>query len=146
MTRTTSALGPMILQLPPTCLPVCCGCSELLVLHLSPTCPALVSDCLAVCFGFSGPPDSTLVSRLSPTVSQHAVGALDNMTLHLVTGQKIKHYKAQFIYIHNIYIIFVFSVSIFHLIIGVILTYTRLSPVCLRLSPSTVLVLSGQHD
>ena len=87
-----------------------------MVLHLSPTCPALVSDCLAVCFGFSGPPDSTLVSRLFPTVSQHAVGALGNMSLHLVTGQKIKRYKAEFIYI---YIIFVFSVSIIHLIIGV---------------------------
>ena len=80
-----------------------------MVLHLSPTCPALVSDCLAVCFGFSGPPDSTLVSRLFPTVSQHAVGALRNMSLHLVTGQKIKRYKAEFI----------FSVSILHLIIGV---------------------------
>ena len=66
------------------------------------------------------------------------------MSLHLVTRQKIKRYKVEFIY--YIYIIFVFSVSIFHLIIGVILTYTRLSPVCLRLSPSTVLVLSGQHD
>ena len=87
-----------------------------MVLHLSPTCPALVSDCLAVCFGFSGPPDSTLVSRLFPTVSQHAVGALGNMSLHLVTGLKIKRYKAEFIYI---YIIFVFSVSIIHLIIGV---------------------------
>ena len=89
-----------------------------MVLHLSPTCPPLVSDCLAVCFGFSGPPDSTLVSRLFPTVSQHAVGALRNMSLHLVTGQKIKCYKAEFIYIY-IYIIFVFSVSIIHLIIGV---------------------------
>ena len=87
-----------------------------MVLHLSPTCPALVSDCLAVCFGFPGPPDSTLVSRLFPTVSQQAVGALGNMSLHLVTGQKIKRYKAEFIYI---YIIFVFSVSIIHLIIGV---------------------------
>ena len=80
-----------------------------MVLHLSPTCPPLVSDCLAVCFGFSGPPDSTLVSRLFPTVSQHAVGALGNMSLHLVTGQKIKRYKAEFI----------ISVSIIHLIIGV---------------------------
>ena len=70
------------------------------------------------------------------------MGALGNMSLHLVMGQKIKRYKAEL----YIYIIFVFSVSIIHLIIGVILTYTRLSPVCLRLSPSTVLVLSGQHD
>ena len=92
-----------------------------MVLHLSPTCPVLVSDCLAVCFGFSGPPDSTLVSRLFPTVSQHAVGALGNMSLHLVTGQKIKRYKAEFtyIYIYIYIIIFVFSVSIIHLIIGV---------------------------
>ena len=60
MTRAAGALGPMMLHLPPTCVPVCCGCSEVhgstLVPHLSPTCPALVSDCPAVCFGFSGPP------------------------------------------------------------------------------------------
>ena len=39
MTRAAGALGPMMLHLPSTCLPVCCGCSELhgstLVPHLS---------------------------------------------------------------------------------------------------------------
>ena len=85
-----------------------------MVLHLSPTCPALVSDCLAVCFGFSGPPDSTLVSRLFPTVSQHAVGALGNMSLHLVMvmGQKIKRYKAEFIYIYILYLCLAWALSI----------------------------------
>ena len=42
MTRAAGALGPMMLHLPPTCLPVCCGCSELhgstLVSHLSRAC------------------------------------------------------------------------------------------------------------
>ena len=134
--KGVDALDLLILDLSPTCLPVCCRCPgpewlalrvlwapwfcsclplvsqyavdalSCMVLHLSPTCPPLVSDCLAVCFGFSGPPDSTLVSRLFPTVSQHAVGALRNMSLHLVTGQKIKRYKAEFIYIY-IYIYYI---------------------------------------
>ena len=47
------------------------------------------------------------------------MGALGNMSLHLVTRQKIKRYKVEFIYYIYIYIIFVFSVSIIHLIIGV---------------------------
>ena len=42
MTRAAGALGPMMLHLPSTCLPVCCGCSELhgstLVPHLSRAC------------------------------------------------------------------------------------------------------------
>ena len=42
MTRAAGALGPMMLHLPPTCLPVCCGCSEVhgstLVPHLSRAC------------------------------------------------------------------------------------------------------------
>ena len=120
-----------------TCLPLlsqyAVDALSCMVLHLSPTCPALVSDCLAVCFGFSGLPDSTLVSRLSPTVSQHAVGALGNMTLHLVTGQKKLSPTKQSLYIYVCIYLFIFiylmaylfndflfmSMSNVHLIIGV---------------------------
>ena len=43
MTRAAGALGPMMLHLPLTCLPVCCGCSEL---HGSTLAPHLSRACL----------------------------------------------------------------------------------------------------
>ena len=105
--HAAGALGPLILHLPPTSLPVCCGCSELhgstLVPHLSRACLRLSCCMLWVHWAAWFYTCFPLVSRLSSTVSQHAVGALGNR-LDSTLGDgptKIKHYKAQFIYIYN---------------------------------------------
>ena len=152
--KGVDALDLLTLDLSPTCLPVCCRCPgpewlalrvlwapwfcsclplvsqyavdalSCMVLHLSPTCPALVSDCLAVCFGFSGPPDSTLVSRLFPACPPLFPSMLWALwATCLYTWWRAKKLSATkqslyiYIYISNIFC--VFSVSIIHLIIGV---------------------------
>ena len=129
------ALGRIILHLYRTCLWMLwaawfCVCTPLVshlfltafLPHLSPGCPPLDSHCLEVRCGCSGPHESTLVSR--------AVGALSN--LHLSPSCLPLPGSA-----------LVSPVGC------LVLRFRRkvwMSPVCLQLSPSTVLVLSGQHD